>query len=137
MTSSLVATIIIINDNDGNDEEQTVPNTPEDGSFSKGSDGENGDFARLIPANRAAQVAFNDVVDKLRTPYSGWDETGLEKYMHIDRVKVSLRDDYSSTDTETEVTEIPTTLWTGYYRLNLEIPPSNGNIGWVVGRGRS
>lgn len=119
------------------DEGKTVPNSPKDDSFSVDDDGANGDFARLVPANRAARIAFNEVVDKLRTPDSGWTETGLEKYMHIDRVKVDVHEENSDTDTDGDIPPLTISLWTGYYRLNLDIPPSNGKIGWVVGRGRS
>ena len=114
-----------------NDEEKTVPNTPEDTSSSQS----NGDFARLIPANRSSRIAFDEVVDMLRTPSSGWSDTNLEKFLHVEKGKARL-DEIIDTDSESQISSIPIMLWTGYYRLNMDIPPSNIKLGWVVGRGR-
>ena len=68
------------------DEEKTVPNSPEV------ADIYHGDFARLIPSNRAARLAFDEVADKLGASGSEWSGTGLEKYMQIEEGKVNLGD---------------------------------------------
>ncbi|KIW41569.1 uncharacterized protein PV06_07118 [Exophiala oligosperma] len=67
------------------------------------------DFARLVPANHQAKIAFHEIA-----------------------TLVKLDNCWNPHCREAEVREI----YTGYFRLNLDILPENFPKGWVIGSGR-
>ena len=89
----------------------------------------NGDFARLIPKNLAARIAFSDVVENPISPH-------VVRYMHVRPIKGDMVGEMSASETETEPGP-HLSLWSGYYRFNLDIMPFSYGLGYVVGRGRS
>lgn len=100
-----------------------------------------GDFARLIPQNRAACIAFSQLVEASKAG----PETGIHgsKFMYIRANKTCYDSDLSTSDPDVSHSSrrpgdtAQTKLWSGYYRLNMDILPQNYKLGWVVGRGRA
>ena len=87
-----------------------------------------GDFAILIPRNRDALRAFNDVVNLAPTRH--------QQYLHIEKAKRNSCNNPASTDTDTGAAEIRLP-WAGHYRLNMDFPSKHPGPGWILGRGRS
>lgn len=94
------------------------------------------DFARLYPDNPQAQIAFDAVATKMLAdehwrPYA-------QQFMHIDSVRREVSPDpgTSSSELEQELEggeQPPQLLLTGWYRINLDVLPSNPVEGWHVG----
>lgn len=114
----------------------TYPNTPISAKDSHSANVEEfqGDFARLIPANRLARIAYSEVIEKsLRLPQ--WNEHA-QKFLYFEEA----RDDE---DHLSELSDADTTAvlarqrcrWSGYYRLNLSILPQYIGLGWILGSG--
>ena len=109
----------------------TVPNTPFSSSDSVPASND-GDFARLIPANRLARLAFSNVATQLQT-YPEFNPHAM-LFMHIQSAVV---DETSASEAEDRFAiETDPILWSGYYRFNLRIMPSSFLLGWVAGSGR-
>jgi hypothetical protein len=109
----------------------TVPNSPTrtNGSSLEPTKG-NLEFARLIPKNLAARIAFSEIVENAISPH-------VVKYMHVHPVK-QLAEEMSASDGSEEESDLPPPLSisTGYYCFNMEVMPSSYGLGWVAGRGR-
>lgn len=115
------------------DDERTIPNTPiQSPIVGLTTADDNGDFARLVPANRAARVAFSEIVGEVKSD-SNWNRHA-QRYIHING-KEELLSELSASETETEAKE-QRCLWTGYYRFNINIPPFSQGLGWIAGSGR-
>ncbi|KIW22054.1 uncharacterized protein PV07_12546 [Cladophialophora immunda] len=93
------------------------------------------DFARLVPVNHQAKIAFHEIATILKT--DGCWNPHCRKFIHVSDVKskvISGRSKESDTsDGDTETQEI----YTGYFRLNLSILPDKFPQGWIIGAGRS
>jgi hypothetical protein len=119
-------------------EVDTVPNSP-DGSPDR-SHGityrYGGDFARLIPTNYLAKEAFSKVARRM-IDESKWIPHARQ-FIHLDKkVPVALNvEDGKDSETDEERMEKQPDLITGYYRLNLAIPPHDPRFGWFLGSGR-
>lgn len=93
-----------------------------------------GNFAILIPRNRKALRAFNDVVMSA-SPHH-------QKYLHVKKAEGNSFSDPDSTDnpdiTDTDTEPVEVSLpWAGHYCLNMDIPPMRPRLGWTLGSGRS
>lgn len=92
-----------------------------------------GDFARLIPANRLARSAFHDVAEAMKSDPKKYIHA--RQFIHIHSTQVEFFAELSASDTESEH-KVPERWWTGYYRLNMSIPPLAPGLGWIAGTGR-
>lgn len=113
----------------------TEPKTPTDGD---NDIDHNGDFARLIPEGRLARLAFSQIVDDSHNIPS-WN-SHARRFIHVGP-RVPLRGastgpTSSSSDFEGP-SQPPEMIWTGWFRLNMGIPPDNASLGWIVGSGRA
>ena len=106
----------------------TVPNVA---TWGFDPEGAKGDFARLLPMSPLARTAFNEVVRKFCDLPDALRHA--RRFIHFE--PIDSPDAESSAD-ETPDNETNVPQWCGYYRLNLEIPPNNPNLGWVVGSSR-
>ncbi|KAH8807604.1 kinase-like domain-containing protein [Xylogone sp. PMI_703] len=96
-------------------------------------DEHHGDFARLVPANRLARSAFNEVAETLKSDGSKYPHA--RQFIHIDSTQVEFFAELSASDTESEH-KVTQRWWTGYYRLNMNITPLAPGLGWIAGTGR-
>lgn len=112
-------------------ETSTIPNTPEHPSW---SDKYDDDFGRLVPANTNACIAFDELATRFRDDIF-WNRHA-RRFVHIDEVKKDVEVLPSESDTDSEAVVERVSRWTGYYRLNLNIPPQNLGLGWAMGSGR-
>ncbi len=97
-------------------------------------DSETSDFARLVPVNRQACIAFNEVVERIKKE-PDWN-SHAQQYLNVSESKTSLGADFSGSETDSAPDIYGTnntSVWTGYYRLNLELPPRRFRYGWVIG----
>jgi hypothetical protein len=126
-----------------NDETATIPNTPdtlplEDNYlFSPKTNARlRGDFARLIPVNHDAILAFHSVAERTRIEPE-WN-THVEKFLFIEDQPRALSPEWDGTsDTSSEATNgCPAQVLTGYYRISLELLTNHPRLGWVIGSGR-
>lgn len=93
------------------------------------------DFARLVPVNHQAKLAFHEIATILETD-SSWNPH-CRKFIHVYDVKSKFHSECSlETDTSDGDAEIQD-IYTGYYRLNLSILPDKFARGWIIGAGRS
>ena len=101
--------------------QSTVPNTPTPVEAE-------GDFARLIPLNELARLAFSQVVETyLRDPENYLQ---ISRYVHFEKDNDGFSD-VSEPDNSQDAQ--PGRLWKGYYRLNLAILPVSPALGWIAG----
>jgi hypothetical protein len=110
------------------EESDTVPNSP----IGIAQDFDH-DFARLIPSNDAARVAFHALAEL--TQIDGSRMPHARKFIHIHSNQVALSPD-TNTDTDTSEPDRRPLLHHGYYRFNLDILPKEPLEGWRIGRGR-
>ncbi|EPE30600.1 Protein kinase-like (PK-like) [Glarea lozoyensis ATCC 20868] len=98
------------------------------------------DFAKLVPKSRAAHLAFHRVVlafEKEPVKYE-WHR----RFIHVHDAQSILEPDtdgHSSGDSASSRESSPTLpmqIYTGFYRLNLNIRPLSRQYGWVLGCGR-
>ncbi|TGO59300.1 hypothetical protein BELL_1252g00020 [Botrytis elliptica] len=114
----------------------TAPNTPEpEPEMMVDTIEVNGDFARLIPQNRLAQEAFNEIVLKMKDVNAGFSSHAA-KFIHVDGLRSEEPVSFSESDSVNTGTDTGTSLWTGFYRLNLNLLPGNPLLGWIIGTGR-
>jgi serine/threonine protein kinase len=113
-------------------EHDTRPNTPDE--FTSTSVQYNGDFARLIPTNALAKIAFDELARLMRTEPE-WNHHA-RRSIHVEHCLSSPSPAILESDTDGEVPQKPTPTLTGYYRLNLLIPPHDHRFGWFLGSGR-
>lgn len=95
----------------------------------------NGDFARLIPQNRLAREAFNEIILKIKDVNAGFSSHAA-KFIHVDGLKSEEPCSFSESDSVNPDTNTAISLWTGFYRLNLNLLPGNPLLGWIIGTGR-
>jgi hypothetical protein len=110
------------------DLEPTPVNTPPAG----GHEEPRREFARLVPANRLARLAFSQVVELiLHDP---------DVFSHVN--KFIRYEEATDEDAISEMSDAsegarapspPPRLWGGYYLLDLTIPPLHPPVGWVLG----
>lgn len=94
-----------------------------------------GDFARLIPVNRPAMLAFDEIVKTLKLDPQ-WN-LNARRFIHYDDSPHNLPLHWKGSETDTDTEIEPNKIWIGYYRLNLDILPSIPSLGWILGGGRS
>ncbi|ERF71973.1 hypothetical protein EPUS_07443 [Endocarpon pusillum Z07020] len=103
----------------------------------------NGDFARLVPRNRASQVLFSETiayVDKNDTFHLRFMERALAEAYHASSESPEDTTDYDSPhdaiDRDLQLKDIPNS---GYYVFSFDKKraPEMPHIGWRVGRGTS
>ncbi|EXJ79539.1 serine/threonine protein kinase [Capronia epimyces CBS 606.96] len=102
------------------------------------------EFARLVPCNPAARLAFHDLALELTKTK---DLAHYQKFMHVSShvptgdlsAKKSLlrREDTDSDFSDSSMDQAgPTTQYTGHFRFSLSCLPTDFRRGWVVGAGR-
>jgi len=103
----------------------------------------NGDFARLVPSNYAARLAFSQVVDQLYHQQNSTGESANRAALHFKYMCVSATKECEPSGTESSFSSNSQQgdgkleeMWTGHYRLNLDILPAQYKLGWILGRGR-
>ena len=97
--------------------------------FPRGTDG---DFARLIPSSTVARQSFNRLVRKLINDKSCLPHA--RRFVHFE--DTAADDEEESSDTSfRKAPEINPVC--GYYRLNMDLPPNNLHLGWIIGSGRA
>lgn len=111
---------------DSPEEIATVPNSPVDVA----EDYED-DFARLVPSNDAARVAFHAVAELIQMDSSRL--THARRFIYVDPKRIALSPD-TNTDTDTADQTPTPLLYPGYYRFNLDILPRFMRLGWIMGR---
>ncbi|KAH8727324.1 kinase-like domain-containing protein [Phaeosphaeriaceae sp. PMI808] len=96
----------------------------------------NGDFARLVPQSPAARKLFSQVARRLETDRDGWHH--VRRFIYYEATIL----DESTTDSSFAAMATPPPQdsspqdFCGYYRLNMNIPPENLGLGWVLGSSR-
>lgn len=114
----------------------TAPNTPEpEPEMMVDTIEVNGDFARLIPQNRLAQEAFNEVVLNMKDVNADFSSHAA-KFIHVDGLRSKELVSFSESDSSNTGTNTGVSLWTGFYRLNLNLLPGKPLLGWIIGTGR-
>ncbi|KAM0123459.1 hypothetical protein ACHAO1_011288 [Botrytis cinerea] len=114
----------------------TAPNTPEpEPEMMVDTIEVNGDFARLIPQNRLAQEAFNEVVLNMKDVNADFSSHAA-KFIHVDDLRSEELVSFSESDSSNTGTNTGVSLWTGFYRLNLNLLPGKPLLGWIIGTGR-
>jgi hypothetical protein len=118
----------------------TEPNTPEPPQItSENEDSPSGDFARLIPVSRSARIAFHNLhlaMEENPTKYL-WHR----KFIYVRRRLEDLEpeiDEQSTSDERGRSTgpQEPSSIQSGFWRLNMDLHPRNRQLGWVLGKGR-
>ena len=112
------------------------PNTPDSESTISDPKDESHfrDFARLVPVNKQAYLAFNDVVDKIKQDPS-WAPHATN-FIQASPFKRALTEmSGSETDTSASASEasLAPRIWSGYYRFNLDQLPKRMRFGWLIG----
>lgn len=82
----------------------------------------NGDFARIIPVSPLARRSFYEVASALVQQTD--PSKHATQYIHF----------HFGTEEGMENDKI--WGWCGYYRLNMDIPPHNPRLGWIIGSSR-
>lgn len=94
------------------------------------------EFARLIPADRAAMIAFDHVASKMKAD-PAWNRHA-RKYMSIYPEKTVF--EFVGSDSESESGLGPQAqrrlIWRGFYRFDLDTPPQDPRCGWLLGGGK-
>ncbi|KAK5312505.1 hypothetical protein LTR93_011304 [Exophiala xenobiotica] len=94
----------------------------------------NPDFARLVPVNDQAKLAFHEIALILNAD-PGWN-SHCRKFIHVSDVKDKVASgglqESDTSECDPEVQEV----FTGYFCLNLTILPENFPRGWIIGSGR-
>ncbi|KAJ9608542.1 hypothetical protein H2200_007530 [Cladophialophora chaetospira] len=92
------------------------------------------DFARLVPLNDPAKLAFHEIALILKTN-SEWNPH-CRKFIHVsDFMSKLISGPSMESDTSEGDMEIQE-VYTGHFRLNLDILPDNFAMGVVIGAGR-
>lgn len=92
------------------------------------------DFARLVPVNQSACIAFSEVVERMKQD-PAWAPNAA-KFIQSSAMKRSLTElSGSETDTSAAASDSSRTprVWSGYYRFNLDQPPRQLKYGWIAG----
>lgn len=94
-----------------------------------------GDFARLIPVNDGAKRALHDIIVEMRKD-EDWNRH-CRQFIHDDRSQSHIGDTLEDSEVEGTASNVTEAVWTGYYKLNLEIPVLSVGLGIVLGGGRA
>ena len=121
---------------------ETIPSTPdtlllEDSFFSPKTNAKlRGDFARLVPVNHDAILAFHSIAERARLE-PDWN-AHIAKFLFIEDVPRAISPEWDGhSDTASDTTgSFPGQVLTGYYRLSLELLTNHPQLGWVIGSGR-
>lgn len=122
----------------------TEPNTP-DGQ--PDLEEPYGDFARLTPTSTAAKVAFHELYISLYADVEryGWhrnfiyakpEPEPLEDDLDISASSASERNSPVLTTEEPLSKRLTPLVHHGFWRFNLDVPPAEPKLGWMVGKGR-
>lgn len=92
------------------------------------------DFARLVPVNQSACIAFSNVVEKMKqnpdwAPHASNFVQSSAKKQSLTEMSGSETD---TSNTGSESSAAPA-IWTGYYRFNMDQLPKRMKLGWVIG----
>ncbi|KIW65071.1 hypothetical protein PV04_07356 [Phialophora macrospora] len=127
-------------DEDGSD---TIPNSPdtlllEDSFFSPRTNAKlRGDFARLVPVNHNAILAFHSVAERARLE-PDWNPH-IRRFLFIEDTPRAISPEWDGTsDTNSDATGPlqQGQVLAGYYRLSLDLITNHPRLGWVLGSGR-
>ena len=122
---------------------ETIPNTPdtlpleENDIFSPRTGARlRGDFARLVPINHDAVLAFHSVAERTRIE-PDWNPH-VKRFLFIEDDPRQLSPEWDGTsDTSSDATRaLPSQVLTGHYRLSLDLLTNHPRLGWVIGSGR-
>lgn len=95
------------------------------------------DSARLIPADRPAKIAFDQIASKMKAD-PNWNQHA-RKYVAIYPQQSSF-EYVDSEGSEGEDGSGPQPqermIWRGFYRLAFDIPPRDVRLGWLLGGGK-
>ncbi len=118
---------------------ETIPNSPdtlllEDSFFSPKTNARlRGDFARLVPVNHNAILAFHSIAERARLE-PDW-HPHMRRFLFIEDTPRAISPEWDGTsDTNSDSTggyQQPQVL-TGYYRLSLDLITNHPRLGWVV-----
>jgi hypothetical protein len=118
----------------------TRPNSPQRQSLPDNRTSTTRDFARLVPSSRAAHLAFHRVVLAFESEPDKY--LWHRRFIHVNDFQTLLEavtDAHSSEDGLASRDSTPTppvTIYTGFYRLNLDVGPLKRQFGWIIGQGR-
>lgn len=84
-------------------------------------------FAKLVPANLAARKAFSRIASHFK---GGGGEGWSERYVVIDRERDEGVEGGSGSGSEGE--SVKRKIWTGWYVLDLGIPPRRPGVGMLI-----
>jgi hypothetical protein len=126
-------------DEDGS---ETMPNTPdtlplEDSFFSPRTNARlRGDFARLVPVNHDAVLAFHSIAERARLE-PDWNPHA-RKFLFIDDTPRAISPEWDGTsDASSEaLSGYHGPVLTGYFRISLDLLTNHPQLGWVLGSGR-
>lgn len=121
---------------------ETLPNTPdtlplEDSFFSPRTNARlRGDFARLVPVNHDAILAFHSIAERARLE-PDWNPH-IRKFLFIEETPRAISPEWDGTsDTASEaMSGYQGQVLTGYYRISLDLLTNHPRLGWVMGSGR-
>ncbi len=92
------------------------------------------DFAVLVPANRLAKQAFDQIARKMEED-PNWNRVA-RRYIVVNSQKEHSATNNNNGDQSTRSKhKAVKSLWTGHYRLNFSIRPRSPGTGWCVGGG--
>jgi hypothetical protein len=121
---------------------ETIPNSPdtlllEDSFFSPKTNARlRGDFARLVPVNHDAVLAFHSIAERTRLE-PDWNPH-IAKFLFIEDLPRAISPEWDgNSDTASDATgSYQGQVLTGYYRLSLDLLTNHPRLGWVLGSGR-
>ncbi len=118
----------------------TESNTPEPPMINdEHEDIPSGNFARLIPISRSARVAFNNLMLAMEeTPEKyTWHRKFIYVRQNLEELEAEI-DEQSTSDelAQSPKAQDPSLIHSGFWRLNMDLHPANGQLGWVLGKGR-
>lgn len=121
---------------------ETIPNSPdtlllEDSFFSPKTNARlRGDFARLVPVNHNAVLAFHSIAERARLE-PDW-QPHIRRFLFIEDTPRAVSPEWDgASDTNSDATGgFQTQVLTGYYRLSLDLITNHPRLGWVIGSGR-
>ncbi|OAL36618.1 hypothetical protein AYO20_04234 [Fonsecaea nubica] len=92
-----------------------------------------GDFARLIPVNRPARLAFSKIAQRIRLD-PDWQKHARQ-FIHIDETAKELTS-FEDSEADDEVRSRDPSILSGHYIFSMTKLPKVPRLGWVWGSGR-